>query len=72
MGRPKKDDTMQKIFTMKITKDQEEFLDEISSILGVTKAYYVRMMINANMISYLKKKEKEENEDKQGAFDGIV
>lgn len=72
MGRPKKEDKMESYLSMKISKDQEEFLDEISSILGVTKAYYVRMMINANMISYLRKKEQEENENKQGAFDGIV
>lgn len=72
MGRPKKDDKMESYLSMKITKDQEEFLDEISVILGVTKAYYVRMMINANMISYLRKKEQEENENKQGAFDDIL
>ncbi|MBO7734859.1 MAG: hypothetical protein J6S67_20025 [Methanobrevibacter sp.] len=72
MGRPKKEDKMESYLSMKISKDQEEFLDEISSILGVTKAYYVRMMINANMISYLRKKEQEENENKQGAFDNII
>ena len=72
MGRPKKDDKMENYLSMKISKEQDEFLEDVSSILGVTKAYYVRMMINANMISYLRKKENELNENKQGDLDNFI
>lgn len=63
MGRPKDPDKMKNYLSMRLPEELSLFLDEMSSLLGVSKADYVRMMIQANYSSYIKRLE---NENKEG------
>lgn len=63
MGRPKDPDKMKNYLSMRLPEELSIFLDEMSSLLGVSKADYVRMMIQANYSSYMKRLE---NENKEG------
>lgn len=62
MGRPKDPDKMKNYLSMRLPEELSLFLDEMSSLLGITKADYVRMMIQANYTSYRKRLEDENKE----------
>ena len=70
MSRPKDPNKMKNYLSLRLSKELNDFIDDISSCLGITKAEYVRMMIQANYTSYQKRVV--ENEDAQGNIDDFL
>lgn len=52
--------------TLRLTDDQMDYLITISNVLGVTPSEYIRMTINATMVSYNNSQMKEFMEGKVG------